>query len=35
MFSGMKVQGFMESEHFRVELVTKNVILGSSGSILT
>ena len=35
MFSGMKTEEFMESEHsgiFRVELVTKNVALGSSGT---
>ena len=35
MFSGMKMEEFMESEHsgiFRVELVTKSVVLGSSGT---
>ena len=35
MFSGMKMEEFMESEHsgiFRVELVTKNVVPGSSGT---
>ena len=35
MFSGIKMEEFMESEHsgiFRVELVTKNVVLGSSGT---
>ena len=34
MFSGIKMEEFMESEDsgiFRVELVTKNVELGSSG----
>ena len=33
MFSGMKMEEFMESENpgiFRVELVTKNVVFGSS-----
>ena len=35
MFSGMKMEEFMESEHsgiFRVELVTKDVMPGSSGT---
>ena len=35
MFSGIKLEEFMECEHsriFRVELVTKNVVLGSSGT---
>ena len=34
MFSGMEIEEFMESEHsgnFQVELVTKNVLSGSSG----
>ena len=38
MFSGIKMEEFMESEHsgiFRVELVTKNVVLGSSGTHFT
>ena len=38
MFSGMKMEEFMESEHsgiFRVELITKNVVLGSSGTHFT
>ena len=35
MFFGMKMEEFIESEHsgiFRVELITKNVVLGSSGT---
>ena len=35
MFFGMKMEEFMEFEHsgiFRVELVTKSVVLGSSGT---
>ena len=35
LFSGIKMEEFMESEHsgfFRVELVTKNVVPGSSGT---
>ena len=35
MFSGIKMEKFVESEHsgiLRVELVTKNVVLGSSGT---
>ena len=35
IFSGIKMEEFIESEHsgiFRVELVTKNVVLGSSGT---
>ena len=35
MFSGMKMEEFMKSKHsgiFRVELVTKNVVPGSSGT---
>ena len=35
MFSGINMEEFMEYEHsgiFRVELVTKNVVLGSSGT---
>ena len=35
MFSGMKMEEFKESEHsgiFRAELVTKNVVTGSSGT---
>ena len=35
MFSGIKLEELMESEHsgiFRVELVTKNVVFGSSGT---
>ena len=34
MFPGIKTEKFIESEHsgiFRVKLVTKNVVLGSSG----
>ena len=37
MFSGMKTEDFMESEHsgiFWVELVTKNVVLGFLGTHL-
>ena len=36
MFSGMKIEEFMESKYsgiFRVELVTKNMVLGSLGPI--
>ena len=36
MFSGIKMEEFTESEHsgiFRVELVTKNVVLGSLGTL--
>ena len=35
MFPGMKMKELMESEHsgiFRVEMVIKNVVLGSSGT---
>ena len=35
MFSGIKMEEFMESEHsgiFQAELVTKNVVLGLSGT---
>ena len=35
MFSRIKMEEFMESEHsdvFRVELFTKNIVLGSSGT---
>ena len=35
MFSGMKMEELMESEHygiFRVEVVTKNVVPGLSGT---
>ena len=35
MFSGIKLEELMESEHsgiFRVELVTKNVVFGASGT---
>ena len=35
MFSDLKMDKFMESEHsviFRLELVTKSVVLGSSGT---
>ena len=35
MFSGIKMEEFMESEHsgiFRVELVNKNVAIGLSGT---
>ena len=35
MFSGIKMEEFMESEHsgiFRVELLTKNVVLGLCGT---
>ena len=36
MFSGMKMEEFMESEHsgiFRVALVTKNVVPGSTRTL--
>ena len=35
MFSGMKMEEYMESEHsgvFWVKLVAKNIVLGSSGT---
>ena len=35
MFSGIKMEEFMESDHsgiFRIELVTKNVVLGLLGT---